>query len=88
MESKEARYKRLDLIQKIDAYIWVIFFVTGIPIYIYEEYFDNSNNDSYVGIILYLVWGAILAITMIIFIILDHKLKKLKEDNIDEEKKA
>ena len=76
---KESRIKRLDKIQKIVAYIWFIFFVTGIPIYIYEEFIDNSDNDSYVVIILFLVWGAILAITMAIFLILEYKIKKLKE---------
>ena len=75
----ENRIKKLDKIQKIDAYIWIIFFVTGIPIYIYEEFIDDSDNRSYVGIILFLVWGAILAITMAIFAIIEYKIKKLKE---------
>ena len=82
---KESKIKKLDKLQKIDACVWVVFFVTGIPIYIYEEYIDNSNNDNYVGIVLYLLLGFILASTMIIFIILDYKIKKLKEED---EKKA
>lgn len=80
------RINRLNKIQKIVASIWVIFFVTGIPIYIYVEYYDNINN---VGVILYLIWGSILAITMALFAILEYKIKKLNEmENKDEEKKA
>ena len=81
------KIKKLDKIQKIDAYIWIIFFVTGIPIYIYEEFIDDSDNRSYVGIILFLVWGAILAITMAIFLILEYKIKKLKEKEEEQIKK-
>ena len=77
-EETDPRLRKLNIIQKIDAIIWAIFFFTGIPIYIYEEFFDSSDNGNYVGIILFLIFGAILAITMVIFVILDLKIKKLK----------